>query len=275
MATIIRTDGRGTDEPMGSGSSAATPGAAGTTLDTDLLTAGRVSVIGLGGIGSILATYLTMFLAALRDSTVRMLLIDGDAFEERNRERMDVPELGNKATAWCRVLLGKFGRPRLSIRPVDSFVRTDNVEQIISERDVCFACVDNHATRKLVSDRCQMLSDIVLISGGNDGVEGGQRGTYGNVQVFRRRGGVEMSPPLTRFHPEIREPSDKVPEVSCADLAATTAPQILFANLAAASAMLNALYRILRVDQKDPMYAEACFDILEAKMVPHWLGPTS
>ena len=57
--------------------------------------------------------------------------------------------------------------------------------------------------------------------------EGLTEGTAGNVQVFVRRDGENHNPSLTRFHPEIRDPQDEVPELSCAGLAATTAPQIV------------------------------------------------
>jgi molybdopterin/thiamine biosynthesis adenylyltransferase len=240
-------------------------------LDTSLLSAGSIVIVGLGGIGSVVSFYLTMFLAALGETPVRLLLVDGDSFERRNRERMDVPEFGNKAVVWCRRLLEKFGRPGLVIRPVDAMVTRANVAEIVTERSVTLACLDNHASRKLLSDRCRRLRDVTLISGGNDGVEDGQRGTYGNVQVYCRRRGIERNPCPTRFHPEILHPTDTIPDVHCADLAATTAPQILFANLAAASAMLNAFYRLLRTDIDEPMYDEVCFDILEARAVPHWL----
>jgi molybdopterin/thiamine biosynthesis adenylyltransferase len=144
------------------------------------------------------------------------------------------------------------------------------VAGIVDEGDVVFSCVDNHATRKLLSDRCEGLDDVVLISGGNDGVEAGHRGTYGNVQVFVRRSGADVTVPLTRFHAEIREPADRVPSASCGQLAATSAPQVLFTNLAAASAMCNAFYRLL-LPGEDGLYDEVCFDILEGRSVPHRL----
>jgi len=227
-----------------------------------------VVVAGLGGIGSILATYLVLFLASLKDHRIRLLLVDGDSFEERNRERMEVAELGNKADVLCGVLGEKFGRPGLIIRPVDRYISKENAGELLLEKDLIFACLDNHATRKILSQRCEELENVVLISGGNDGVEGKLRGTYGNVQVLVRENGSSRTAPLTRFHPEILHPADKPPTESCMELSSGSAPQILFTNLAAASAMCNALYRLLRADPKEPLYDEVCFDILEARMVP-------
>jgi hypothetical protein len=91
-------------------------------------------------------------------------------------------------------------------------------------------------------------------------------------RVFVRKEGADITAPLARFHPEIAEPKDLPPSVSCEALAAASAPQILFTNLAAASAMCGAFYRLLRTDLDEPMHDEACFDILDARMVPHRLS---
>ena len=103
-------------------------------------------------------------------------------------------------------------------------------------------------------------------TGGNEGVDPPrERGTYGNVQVYLRRDGRDLTAPLTRFHPEIASPKGKLPtEASCVELALST-PQILFTNLAVASALLNAFfaYTCGRLT-----YQEVKLDILEARMLP-------
>ena len=241
--------------------------------NAEWLLTGSVVVVGLGGIGAFFSRLITMYLAALDDLSIRILLVDGDAYEDRNRSRVEIPEYGNKAEVVCGTLQEAFGRPGLAIRPIDAFVDTENVAEIIGERDVVFACVDNHATRKVLSDHVSTLDDILLISAGNDGVEGNLHGTYGNVQVYQRRGGVELHPPLTRFHPEIAEPEDQVPGPSCADLAATTAPQIIFTNFFAAAAMGSTLFSILSARAGGVVPDETCFDIVEARMTPlHFRG---
>jgi len=135
-------------------------------------------------------------------------------------------------------------------------------------------CVEIHATRKLVADHCAVLADVCLISAGNDGVgEDGagriQRGTYGNVQVHVRQHGSDRSPALTAHHPEIANPSDVLPtDVSCSEAIFST-PQILFTNLATASALLNAF--LLEISGARG-YNELCFDIAEGRMQPLVLG---
>jgi hypothetical protein len=122
-----------------------------------------------------------------------------------------------------------------------------------------FLSVDNHKTRRLVSDHCQELADVTLISGGNDF-------TDGNVQVYLRCGGRDVTVPLTRFHPEIAEPQDRSPhEMSCDELLVEAAPQLLFMNLAVASAMLNGFYA-WRMGKLQ--YGEVYLDILEGKASP-------
>ena len=63
----------------------------------------RISVIGCGGIGGHVARHLCHFLHAER-RTAHVTLVDGDAFEERNRSRMRFAALDNKALVLAREL---------------------------------------------------------------------------------------------------------------------------------------------------------------------------
>ena len=159
-------------------------------LDTSVVTRGRVVFIGLGGVGKYVSQTAATFLAGLQgampDQETNLLLVDGDAFSFSNTYRMDVPEFGNKAEAIGKGMLHSYDVPGFSVRWKPEYVTKDNISEIIQSGDCVFLSVDNHATRKLVSEYCQTLRDVVLISGGNDGVEEGMRGTYGNVQVYMR-----------------------------------------------------------------------------------------
>jgi hypothetical protein len=76
-------------------------------------------------------------------------------------------------------------------------------------------------------------------------VEDDRDGTYGNVQIVRREEGVWKTHPLTALHPEIAEAADRLPsEQGCAEAILAGTPQLLFTNLAVASAMLNAFYAL-------------------------------
>mgnify|MGYP005838921045 CR=1 FL=1 len=245
-------------------------------LNTSLLTRGRVVVIGLGGIGLFLARALVVFFAGLRqamapDETITLLLCDGDAFKPENSYRMDIPDFDNKAAALAQEFLDRFHCPGLNVRWIPEFVSEANAARVIQEGDLVFAAVDNHASRRTINARCSQggLADVVLISGGNDGVEDGQRGTYGNVQVYVRQGGRDLTAPLDRFHPEIAQPADKSPaDMSCIEAAAAGAGQLVWANLAVASAMGNAMLRLLMPPDDQPPYDEVTLDILEAVSLP-------
>jgi molybdopterin/thiamine biosynthesis adenylyltransferase len=142
----------------------------------------------------------------------------------------------------------------LSLRAAPEFVTEENVSRLLREGDVIFLMVDNHASRKLVSGHAATLANVTLISGGNDFSDG-------NVQVYLRREGRDLTPSLSRYHPEIAQPRDRNPgELSCEELMAQGAPQLLFTNLMVASMMLNAFYAFTqgRLD-----YSEAYLDILE------------
>jgi hypothetical protein len=221
--------------------------ASGRRLQPALAEETSVKVIGVGGIGGIVARYGAMFLASLARE-VRLVLIDGDDFEPGNATRMFFGRCGNKAAVVRGYLVDRLSDSHLSIVAIEEFVTTENTSRFIHNHDIVLLAVDNHATRKLISDYCaSQLSDVCLISGGNDGVEQSpegttRRGTYGNIQVYLRRGGADCSPSLTRYHPEIAQPTDRLPaDRSCTELLVSV-PQVLFTNLAVASAMLNTLW---------------------------------
>jgi molybdopterin/thiamine biosynthesis adenylyltransferase len=228
-----------------------------------------VKLIGLGGVGSIVARYGAVFLASLHQDA-RLVFVDGDGFEYSNASRMLFTGYDNKAAVLRNELLPRFAESNLSLLAVEEYATPDNLGRLVQPGDICLLCVDNHATRKLLNDHCSRLPNVCLISGGNDGVgrdsSGAiRRGTYGNVQVCVRRNGKNLSPPLTEHHPEIARPADKLPgDRSCTELVVST-PQILFANLAVASAMLNTLFLYLSGALH---YGELSFDIADGLMRP-------
>ena len=229
-----------------------------------------IKLIGLGGTGGVLARYLVMYLAAL-DAPVRVVLIDGDEFEPRNAERMFFSRCGNKASVVLEDLLPMLGDAPITLTAIEQYVTPENLDRLVHEGDVVLLAVDNHATRKLVAEHCdRALRDFCLISGGNDGIGSDSlgrvvRGTYGNVQIHLRREGRDRTPGLLAYHPELADPADRLPsDLSCSEAIASV-PQILFANLASASVMLNTFY--LHVC-RDLGYAEVGFDIREALMRP-------
>jgi molybdopterin/thiamine biosynthesis adenylyltransferase len=229
-------------------------------------------IIGLGGVGGVVARYLAIFLA---QHPVRLVLVDGDTFEPANASRMMFNQFGNKAEVIWEELIPHLRNSQANCICIDEYVTTENVGRLIQNKDIVILAVDNHTTRKLVNDHCASLQECVLISGGNDGMEEEEngkvhRGTFGNVQVFIRRNGMDASPQLTRYHPEIKEPADKHPDdISCAEMVVSV-PQILFTNMMVATSILGTLWLYL----SDGLhYSEVAFDLADAVMNPIPIQP--
>jgi len=207
-----------------------------------------IAIIGLGGIGSILCGRLGKFLNYSRElRTVNVALVDGDEYEDKNYERQEFSAIGNKAKSKSIDLKMKY--PNLNVTAHEVFVNENTAADIIKEGSVVLLCVDNHKTRKIVSNYCKQLQNVTLISGGNDFIDG-------NVQIYVRKCGEDLTPDLCSYHPEIANPDDKLPEeMSCEELA-NSSPQLYFANLGAATLMCWAFYSFV-VTGNPPMVGEA------------------
>lgn len=216
-----------------------------------------IKVIGLGGIGSHLMSPLCRHLeASTPKGTVNVVVIDGDLYEARNASRQEFTDVGNKAEMTMERMRRDY--PDLAIEAKPLFVTEENIFFLVNEGDIVFLGVDNHATRKLLSRRCEELRNVVLISGGNEL-------TDGNVQIHIRKDGVDMTPPITYLHSEIEHPQDRNPaDMSCEELAQSGSPQLIFTNLAAATHMLSAFWMVSAAlsGEGKLLYSELYFDIV-------------
>jgi molybdopterin/thiamine biosynthesis adenylyltransferase len=220
-----------------------------TWLDCYLQQSGsllEVVIIGLGGIGCVLAEHVSRILAfssPFREvKIIKVILIDGDAYQFRNSERQNFDRLGNKAIVQAELLSKKF--PRILFGAIPRFVGEKNsekeiaVESVVKENRIIFVAPDNGKTRKLVNDHCATLKNVVLISGGNDIVDG-------CADVYLRGNGKDITPPLTYMNPSVSEPKDKSPaEMGCAELMESK-PQLYLANLDVAQSMLILFYSLV------------------------------
>jgi len=220
----------------------------------------KVKIIGLGGIGTYLVEPLVRYLSHEYED-VQVTLVDGDSYEEKNRCRQRFGKFDNKAAVTVDDLTPKF--PNVHFRAKKEYLNEDNVISLIREGDVVFACVDNHATRKLISDRCEELDDVTLISGGNEY-------TDGNVILYRRVDGEDVGRPPTKMFKEIANPQDTNPadlverEEGCQE-AVVSNPQLLFTNNAIAATMCNVFYS---VEQNRANYEQVYVDILTQRSRP-------
>lgn len=215
----------------------------------------KIKVVGTGGIGLCLLPTLCRWLAHSRVKfpDIQISLIDGDQFEEKNRERQSFNELGPKATTTANAYRTEF--PGLLFFDHPTYIDDNNIIQLIRENDIVMVCVDNHKTRKLISDRAEELKNVTIINGGNDY-------TDGNVLMHIRRDNKNITPPLaSSYHPEIAFPTDKHPgevaESQGCQVVAVSAPQLLIMNNMIAANMLAFLYNLLEDKQfakivKDP-----------------------
>ena len=213
----------------------------------------RIVLIGLGGIGSQLLPSLVRYLSFRPAPRPLLVLVDSDAYEISNRSRQLFPEdaLGtNKAEALAQLFNGS----GLALQAIAEFVTPANVGFVVREGDICLLAVDNHPTRALVDRHIAGLTEVTLISGGNDE-------TDGNVQLVRRREGYSLDGHLTEIHPEIglAATSDVMPGTGCAALAAER-PQLVVTNLMVASAMLNCLWAV--IEQGSVPYSEVYLDVV-------------
>ena len=199
----------------------------------------KFKVIGLGGIGSYLIEPLSRFLS-YEEGSAEITLIDGDSYEEKNSGRQKFTCAGNKAEVTRSDLKHFF--PRIRYRSKPEYITEENVISLIRENDIVFACVDNHATRKIISDRCDELENVVLISGGNDY-------TSGNVIVYVREHDEEITKSPTSLYPNsIGKPQDinpgdqeNVDQDGCM-VNMEEKPQLIITNNDVASKMLGCYY---------------------------------
>jgi hypothetical protein len=220
----------------------------------------RIKVIGCGGVASWLFHPLCKFLF-YSIKNVELTLIDGDKYEERNKDRQVFDESGlNKAIATKNLLEGEYG-DRIYFFAEPTYLGQQNAIELIRESDILLTCVDNHPSRKIISNRCEQLKNVVCIAGGNDYIDG-------SIQCHVREGGKNITLPLANeFHPEILNPKvDNHPETlarmrGCeAEAKSPDQGQLVFTNMTVASLMLNAFYALMI---KKLNYDEVYFNIIE------------
>ena len=229
----------------------------------------NIKIVGLGGIGSWLIQFITRYarFTMLQNKKITITTIDGDAYDSLNRPRQNFQNLGSKARIKKLEMEDEYNKyipPGYTLENfvfdyVDDYVCEDNIKSLILDGDVIFLGVDNHKSRSIVSKHCKNLDNIILISGGNDI-------TVGNIQIFQKKGGEEITSDLCAYHPEIENPRDKAPyELSCEEMQ-ESAPQLIFTNIVVAVLMCCAYYNLLTgtININNPI-GEAYFDIVTMK----------
>ena len=233
-----------------------------------------IDVIGLGGTGSWLVRALTPYL----DSPTgpegpprfvgKLVLVDGDDYESANRGRQHFPKIGNKAAVLAEAVnhtTTHFTTRGLAVylgREVSEGPhRSTPIRDVVGEGHTVFVCVDNHATRKLVFEHAATLRNVVVLSAGNDYDDG-------NVMLYVRKEGKDLCPNPLSYQEDIRDAAGKLPgQMSCEELAANGTPQLIAANLWAATLLLSAYhaYTSGKLDTKSPI---VYFDVNKLTAAP-------
>ena len=199
----------------------------------------NIVIIGMGGVGSVLLPKLARFCQSLPGFATSITVVDGDKYEPKNAERQVFSRFGNKAEVAVADAL-KAGFDCVTFTAVPEFLTPDNIDFVLESGAVIFLCVDNHKTRKMVDAFVSKLPDAVLMNGGNEL-------TDGNVQVYIRSAGSDVTASLSATHPEISNPRDKAPhEMSCEELARASSPQLFFANDLVSTLMCGVFYQVVQ-----------------------------
>jgi len=201
----------------------------------------RYAVIGVGGTGTYLIPGLARYLRTFHggsDSEVWQLgLLDGDEIEEKNMDRQVFAAdalLMNKAIAAAREYQ-HFGS---CVIPIPEYLGKHNIEQYITDGTIVLIAADNFPVRALLEDHCAKLQNATIINGGNEK-------DSGSCQIYVRRGGVDLTPPISFLHPEIRQPGPDRSEMSCVQIAELPGgEQLITANMMSATWMLCALMMV-------------------------------
>jgi molybdopterin/thiamine biosynthesis adenylyltransferase len=225
----------------------------------------RVIMVGAGGVGTWLASGVVRLLEWKYPGSA-LIIVDGDNYEQKNLERQDFSQMGNKASVKALELSKQFNQT--VVIPIPKWVVSDEhpdvdeetakikASNLITEGDIVIAVVDNFAARKILFDAASKLNDVDVFTGGNDD------NLFGSIYHYRRRNGVDITAHPVETHPEYQNPPDRNPgEMSCQERAEVEGgTQLLATNMAVASYILGRIQHTIVSDQ-NPEQSEIYFDL--------------
>jgi adenylyltransferase/sulfurtransferase len=162
------------------------------------LRAGRVLIVGVGGLGSPAASGLASA------GVGSLVLVDFDRVDESNLQRQllfTTADVGRPKVEAAREYLGRVA-PTVDVEVVNEPFTTDNAGRLVASVDLVIDGADNFETRYLVNDAC--------VLGGRPNVFGSVSRFDGQVAVFAAPGG----PCYRCLHPD--PPPDGLIQ-NCAD----------------------------------------------------------
>lgn len=238
----------------------------------------RFILVGAGGVGSWLAPGLARMLEWNAPNSL-LMIVDGDTFEPKNKERQNFKAMGNKAEVLAAELADEFDRTFIIPRPswvVESIDVAEGekgeedlegeeenpiaekiaAKDLLDEGDVVFAVVDNFAARKVLMDAAREFDNIDIFTGGNDDA------FYASVYHYQRRDGQDITDHPVVMHPEYEDPPDRNPgDMSCQERAEIEGgTQLLATNMTVAAFLLGRTKKVI-LDGEDDKESEIYIDI--------------
>jgi len=158
-----------------------------------------VAVIGLGGLGSAVTTYLAA------SGVGQMILIDGDKVDQTNLHRQTLFGFGDigKPKAHCALSILKKHYPDQKFTTHTIYLSPTNAKNLLHEADIVVDCTDNFQTRYLINDVCVQLNKPF--------VYGALHKFEGQVAVFNLNNG----PTYRCLFPELPKESN---QPNCSDV---------------------------------------------------------
>lgn len=196
-------------------------------------------LVGAGGTGSFLFPALLRYLESYhsnRDEQFTLTVIDGKEVgaTKLHRQLFFGRHVGNpKATA----LLEQYEADPKVVIAVPQYLGDSNIAGI-RDGSTIFIAADNYAVRGRIERHCLTLDNATVINGGNEMSDG-------SLQIWIRRDGGNVTPPLSQGHPEILTEDEDPSKLSCQQIAELpSGEQTIMANMMSATAMLNAIRKV-------------------------------
>lgn len=240
----------------------------------------RVVVVGAGGIGSVLLTYL--FREVAQNRINKIYLIDGDSYDSGNLSRQFFPRtcVGmNKAEAQKLKLQVLFPEaPIDGIEVIPHFLLNESWQSNVpalaagDKPWIIFSGVDNHDCRRILATWVETIltdndvTNAVLVTGGNNEWDGNVH-VYGRW-VFPDGTSRMIGQPLSHRHPEILHAAEGTREgLSCQErVNLHGGPQTLAANSMAATLMYSVYAALLNSPESLLTVEDAYFDTREFRV---------
>lgn len=231
----------------------------------------NIIIVGLGGIGNIVADALYPFLrGTVRDARLRRLVfIDKDVYEVSNvpRQKAAASMLGmNKAAAWEHIYSrSKYNNVQATFSSIREWITPATVSTCFDETvdngpTIIMSCVDNHPARLLMSrylqQRVETHNDLVLI-------QGGCSRNRATTDIFGKWNGTMVGTPIEVNHPEVLEAKNGDRNgISCEELAnSSSGDQTYVENFMAGTMMMNLMFTLLTSPAALTSFIEEFYDI--------------